>query len=171
GSENSAAQARAAVDELSHRFRVDPEFGPKIREVRTRLEKLDSDGRNLKTGPGGLYDIDYMCGYLLVQHGMEDVRKDVRQTIASLHARGLLSIPDAQGLDSASELLRAVEHAIRLVLGKARKALPASGNMRQAVEDLTFASLNDSFSGHRDLSAVMQRAFLTVREIYARIVA
>lgn len=171
GSENSAAQARAAVDELSHRFRVDPEFGPKIREVRTRLEKLDSDGRNLKTGPGGLYDIDYMCGYLLVQHGMEDVRKDVRQTIASLHARGLLSVPDAQGLDSASELLRAVEHAIRLVLGKARKALPASGNMRQAVEDLTFASLNDSFSGHRDLSAVMQRAFLTVREIYARIVA
>jgi hypothetical protein len=54
-----------------------------------------------------------------------------------------------------------------LVLGKARKTLPAAGPAREAVEQLTMSAAVNS-PGYHDLDAILQRTFLSVREIYSR---
>jgi [glutamine synthetase] adenylyltransferase / [glutamine synthetase]-adenylyl-L-tyrosine phosphorylase len=170
GSVETAQQSHVAVRSALQRFASDPQFLEAVRDVRARLEKLESEGRNLKTGSGGLYDLDYIIGYLFVRDGIAERRGDMRGSIQLLHNLGLLSAADAAIMDQSAELLRTVEHSIRLVLGKARKTLPASGPSRRAVEELVAASVPQE-SGHRDLEAVMQRTFLSVREVYCRILA
>src|SRR5208283_2826460 len=51
--------ARKGIAEIAAR----PEFGPELNEVRTRLERSET-APNLKTGPGGIYDLDYLAGSL-----------------------------------------------------------------------------------------------------------
>src|SRR5208337_5644018 len=50
---------RKGIAEIAAR----PGFGPELNEVRTRLERSES-APNLKTGPGGIYDLDYLAGSL-----------------------------------------------------------------------------------------------------------
>lgn len=151
---------------LFERFATDPSFSSEIREVRTKLEK--ANGRDLKTGPGGSYDLDYIVGYLILKHAIAAPRGNIRDSVRLLRDRGLLTAADAASLDRAGRLLRTIEHAIRLVLGKSRKTLPVSGAARQAVEELTLSALDET-RGYRNIEAVMQRTFLSVREIYCRI--
>ncbi|HYG97895.1 MAG TPA: hypothetical protein VD837_02105 [Terriglobales bacterium] len=169
GSEVVSHQAKAAVAQLCARYSREEGFASAVREIRTRLEKSETDGRNLKTGPGGMYDLDYIVGYLLVRYGCEDERGTLRDCIRRQAALGRISERDAAVLEEAARLLRTVEHAIRLVMGKARKSLPPAGSTRQAVEEIAAASLGQD-RGYRDLEAVMQRTFLSVREIYNRVV-
>ena len=167
GSGAAVRQTLEATGRLFHRFKGDPAFATHLLEVRAKLERLESDGRNLKTAPGGVYDIDYLVGYLLVKHGMSGPRGNLREAILSLRQRGLLAPKDAEILDHAAELLRTVEHAIRLVLGKARKTVPSAGPARKAVEELTMRVFGNG-CGRKDLDAILQRTHLSVREIYHR---
>ncbi len=158
-------QPQSLLVVLQERFAGDPGFPAQIHDVRVKLEK--SNERDLKTGAGGSYDLDYIVGFLMVKHGILQPRANLRDSLRLVRERGFLTAPDAQALGQAARLLRTVEHAIRLVLGKSSKTVPVSGPARQAVEDLTFSALR-SGRGYRDLDAVMQRTFLTVREIYTR---
>lgn len=169
------AGARRVADEVVHatttlfgRFANSPHFAPALHDIRLRLEKIESDGRNLKTSPGGLYDLDYIIGYLLVRKGHVAHRGNFRDAISSLASSGRVSKTDAGVLQQAGVLLRTVEHAIRLVLGRARKTLPAAGPARQAIEQLTLSAAIQE-PGYHDLDAILQRTFLSVREIYRRI--
>jgi glutamate-ammonia-ligase adenylyltransferase len=167
GEEKLARRATALRSGAYARFAAASGFADEIRDMRTKLEK--SNGRDLKTGPGGAYDLDYIVGYLIVKHGLTTQRGNLRNSLRTLRDCGLLSEAHAEALNDASRLLRTVEHAIRLVMGKSRKTLPPSGPSRQAIEHLSFSALG-SGHGFRDLDAVMQRTFLSVREIYCRIV-
>lgn len=169
GSESVATHAKAAVSQLLRRFSSDESFASAVREMRTRLEKSETNGQNLKTGPGGMYDLDYIIGYLLVKHGLQGERGTLRQSIRVQERLGHIPERDASVLDDAARLLRTVEHAIRIVMGTSRKSLPPSGSARMAIEEITAASLGQT-RGYRDLEAVMQRTFLSVREIYHRVV-
>jgi hypothetical protein len=71
-------------------------------------------------------------------------------------------------LDRAAELFRTVEQAVRLVVGKARKSLPATEHGRCAAERLTSRLLRREFAG--GLEAELARTMAEVREIYERVV-
>ncbi len=43
------------------------DFAAELSEIRTRLERSEST-QNLKTGPGGIYDLDYLAGALQARH-------------------------------------------------------------------------------------------------------
>jgi hypothetical protein len=55
---------------------------------------------------------------------------------------------------------------IRLVLGRARKVLPAAGHAREVTERLTAQLLRREFPA--GLEAEMERTFAAVRSIYDR---
>ena len=80
----------------------------------------------------------------------------------------MLKKKDAAVLDHAGELCRTVEHALRLVLGKNTRWLPAAEHSRQAIERLTSQILRREFTD--GLETELLATFKNVREIYDRVI-
>jgi [glutamine synthetase] adenylyltransferase / [glutamine synthetase]-adenylyl-L-tyrosine phosphorylase len=168
GNAEIAAEAFAARKQLFERFAAEKTFTAAVREMRGRLEHSEPDLASIKTGPGGFYDLDYIVGYLLVRNGLDHTRGNIGDSVRELFKRGLLSHEECETLASAGLLLRTVEHAVRVVLGKTRKSVPTAGTARVAVEELTFESLPDL--SVRDLDAVLHKTFRQVRTVYEKLV-
>ncbi len=169
GSTTAAAQAAEAVGALGRRFAADSGFLPAVREMRSRLEHSEPAAGNFKTGPGAVYDIDFLACYLTIRHGFDGACSNLRERLRCLHTRTLLEESDWTALDRAAELFRTVEHSVRLVVGKARKSLPATEHGRCATERLTARLLGCEFAG--GLEAELARTMAEVRSIYERVVA
>ena len=160
--------ASSAAARLFYRFASDPDFLTSVRAMRQKLEGLDSE-KNFKTSAGGVYDIDFLCGSLLVKHGIGNKNGTLRDRIWRCAEAGLLSKEDSAVLDHAGELLRTVDHVVRLVLGRPFKWLPTTEHTRYAIEKLTSQILDCEF---RDgLDAQLARTCRQVREIYNRVLA
>jgi len=140
------------------------DFAEHLRELRSRLERSES-AQNLKTGPGGIYDLDYLAGWLQVRHGLW-LAGSLSERLQRLHAEGLLSIEEYRNLAVSAQFLRTVEHVVRLVTGRARKWLPVADHPRRAVQKLLWRLLgdDDSFDPEMRLNEVMKQT----REIYLK---
>ncbi|HYA24418.1 MAG TPA: hypothetical protein VEF05_09675 [Terriglobales bacterium] len=158
----------SAAESLFQRFAGCPDFLPAIREMRQKLEALDSEN-NFKTSPGAVYDIDFLCGFLLVRHGIRNKNGTLRDRIWRCAEAALLSKEDAAVLDHAGELLRTVDHVVRLIVGRPFKWLPATEHARHATEKLASEILGRKF--HDGLEAELDRTCRAVRTIYIRVLA
>jgi glutamate-ammonia-ligase adenylyltransferase len=97
-----------------------------IREMRTRLEETAEAG-NLKRGPGGLVDIEFLVQMLQLKHGRENPSLRVPGTLEALSAlrlAGLLDVDDFQYLSESFRFLRTIEARLRLMSTTARDDLP-----------------------------------------------
>ena len=131
--------------------------------MRLRLDKPDPAGPNLKTGAGAMYDIDFVVSGLAVKHGL-DLRGNMRQRLRSLQQAGPLSDAEWQLLDEAAEYYRVLEHAIRLVTGRACKTLPVGEHARGATEELATRMLGREFAG--GLDEELNRRLQATRRLY-----
>ena len=163
GSRRLGEEAIAATQSLFQRFAGDPGFPQAVREMRTKLESTE---KNFKTSPGAIYDIDFLCSFLLVKHGIGDKAGNLRDRVWRCAAAALLEKADAAVLDHAAELLRTVEHVVRLVVGRARKWLPAAEHARQVTERLAAQILNRAFP--QGLEAELEQNCRDVRNIFER---
>ncbi len=167
GSEDLGRRATQAVHEQMRRFAADPGFAQQVSEMRARLEASE-DRNNFKTARGGFYDIDFAVSYLLVRHGALDVAGSIREKLYALAARGLLDDNSCATFDTAAELLRTLEHVVRLVLGRPRKSLPVAEQARETVQRLTARFLDREF--HGGLEAELERSSQAVRHVYAQVI-
>jgi len=159
-------QANSATTALFQRFAADPNFPRALREMRLKLEASDSE-KTFKTSVGAVYDIDFLCGFLLVKHGINHKNGNLRDRIWCCSGAGLLTKEDAAALDHAGELLRTVDHVVRLVAGRPSKWLPATEHARQATEKLTSEILGRKF--HEGLAGELDLNCCEVRKIYDRV--
>jgi glutamate-ammonia-ligase adenylyltransferase len=166
GSRNLADECRTAVKTLFARFAAGQSFLEAVREMRTKLDLADAPERTFKTSAGGIYDIDFLCSYLVVKHGVDHKAGSLRDRLWLCVASGLLEKADAAALDHAAELFRTVEHVVRLVVGRARKWLPATEHARQVTEQLTSTILGQEFPHGLEVEIV--RSCQQVRGIYER---
>jgi glutamate-ammonia-ligase adenylyltransferase len=166
-----ATHAAEVVHRTLERFRHAPEFADEVREMRARLAEADfaktKERENFKKGEGGFYDIDFIVSYLLVRRGLL-AAGDIRERLYALAEGDMLSDADCASLDYAAELLRTVDHVIRLVSGRARKTLPSAEHARQTVEQLVANIMRRQFE--KGLAAEMQRVSREVRELYNRLI-
>jgi [glutamine synthetase] adenylyltransferase / [glutamine synthetase]-adenylyl-L-tyrosine phosphorylase len=156
---NRALQAvRKAIAKMATR----PEFLPELSSVRGRLERSEP-APNFKTGPGGIYDLDYLAGTLQAQHQLW-LAGNLGDRLRLLHAHGLLKRDEFEQLSEAALFLRTLEHLVRLVTGRALKWLPAAEHAHRAVQKLLCRVLEggDSFNTEMWLANVLRRT----REIY-----
>jgi glutamate-ammonia-ligase adenylyltransferase len=165
GDEALGQEAVATAQRGMKRFADAAGLADELRTMRVKLAKSDQSA-NFKLAPGGFYDIDFVASYLLVKHGMGETRGNIRERLYSLAERRLLSDADCATLDLGAELLRTVEHVIRLVLGRARKSLPVAEHAREVTERLTAKMLGREFAGgvEHELAHTAQQ----VREVYDR---
>ena len=167
GDRDLGDRALRATRGLFARFESDPEVLPAVREMRKKLEGSSEPEKNFKTAPGGTYDIDFITSYLLVRHGVRDKGGSLRDRLWRCASGGFLERPDAARLDHAAELLRTVEHVVRLVVGRAWKWLPATEHTRRVTAELTGKILERSFED--GLEGELERSCGEVREIYERV--
>ncbi len=115
------AVGRAAFEHRWHRRDAD-----EIRRMRHRLEETASEG-DLKRGPGGIVDVEFLVQMLQLKHGRRDPR--IRQpntlhALASLKDDGLLTDSDAAFFTEGYRFLRTLEGRMRLMNITARDRLP-----------------------------------------------
>ena len=145
GSRPLAERTLHATRTLFDRFAADTDFLRAVREMRAKLEAAEAGEKSFKSSPGAIYDIDFLSNVLLVKHGVNDKQGSLRDRLWRCVACGVLDKADAAALDHAAELLRTVEHVVRLVVGRARKWLPATEHARQVTESLTAQILRREF--------------------------
>lgn len=91
-----------------------------VRRMRDRIaDERASDGQhvNIKTGRGGLVDVEFVVQMLQLRHGHRDARLRVRGTreaLAALEATRILAAEDARRLREGYDFLRALEGRLRI---------------------------------------------------------
>ena len=146
------------------RIAARPDFEAELNEVRTRLERSEA-GPNFKTGPGGVYDLDYLAGVLQARHQVW-LAGNLRDRLRSLDNAGLLESGEFEGLAESALFLRTLEHLVRLVTGRASKWLPVGEHQHRSVQKLLWhvLGIQESFDAKGRLTEVLRQT----RETYLR---
>jgi [glutamine synthetase] adenylyltransferase / [glutamine synthetase]-adenylyl-L-tyrosine phosphorylase len=127
GSLRAAKGAFAAVAESAFTRRWRRCDAAEIRQMRQRLEESVAAAGDLKRGPGGIVDVEFLVQMLQLKHAHGNPRLRVANTLAALgelQRAGLLSAGDFEVLDASYRLLRTIEGRLRLMNSAARDQLP-----------------------------------------------
>jgi glutamate-ammonia-ligase adenylyltransferase len=103
-----------------------PEFATEIRQMRFRMEEGASQ-RNLKRGPGGTVDTEFLVQMLQLKHGGGDTSIRTPGTLDALTAleqAGYLAREDAEHFRGSYRFQRSIEARIRLMDAAGRHELP-----------------------------------------------
>jgi [glutamine synthetase] adenylyltransferase / [glutamine synthetase]-adenylyl-L-tyrosine phosphorylase len=161
-------RAGSATDVLFRRLAEDHGFSGAVRQMRKKLEDASAPAKSIRTSPGALYDADFISSFLLIKHNMRAKLGTLRDRLWRCAASGALDKKDAAVLDHAGELCRTVEHALRLVIGRNTRWLPAAEHPRQSIEKVTAQILKREFPN--GLEHELLATFATVRAIYDRVI-
>jgi glutamate-ammonia-ligase adenylyltransferase len=128
GSQETGRRAMETIAQAAYDPPWRPEFADEIRKMRLRLEETASNA-NLKRGPGGIVDIEFLVQVLLLKHGREHPR--IRQpntvdAIAALHEAGLLDREDFEYFTTSYQVLRSIQGRLRLMNMTALNDLPSN---------------------------------------------
>ncbi len=126
GSPRAARAAMAAVGKAAFGHRWRRRDADEIRRMRKRLQDTASAG-DLKRGPGGIVDVEFLVQMLQLKHGRRDPKAREPNTLRaldSLHEAEYLSDDDHQCFSTSYRLLRTIEGRLRLMNSTARDQLP-----------------------------------------------
>lgn len=182
--------ARHAIHEKAREINSE-ELRQETRRVRERLEKekgrgisqngRQSEGRDggrtgghggrhntdTKYSAGGMLDVYFATRYLQLRDDVADEGEDrsTLETLGRLEASGSLETRDYQSLSRGYELLRTVDHHLRLIVGKVA-ALPSTDYpaFKEIAQRLGFATPDS-------LSETLRERMRAIREAYDRITA
>lgn len=115
--------ASGLVARAIERFAGDSALAISLGEMRRRIEKeIKAKTAPTKTSAGGYYDADFVVSYLRIRHQLALVSgSNMRDQIEALTSAGCLPEDDARVLVDGITYLRALDHAVRLVTGRASR--------------------------------------------------
>ncbi|MBI2956761.1 MAG: hypothetical protein HYY26_05565, partial [Acidobacteria bacterium] len=157
---------------LRQRFSTPEPIRSSLRVMRQRLEeegtKNGASSDNFKTGPGGLYDLDFLFSAAALEAGARSQAGCPLAEQASLFADVLaFDAEEREQLGRAARLFRSVDHALRLTTGRSAASLPA-GPRLELVAELVGAALGETLSGATLLTSLAETR-RAVRELYQRV--
>ena len=94
--------------------------------MRQKLEATATP-RNLKRGPGGIVDIEFVVQLLLLKYGRsqpELIRSNVWEALDGLKTAGILGMEEAESLSAGYSFLRLVEARLRIVTDRPLTEIP-----------------------------------------------
>ena len=160
----------AAVGEAAFEHRWKPDDAETIRQMRHRMEET-ATGSNLKRGPGGLVDIEFLVQMLQLKHGRRNLKLRSPNTLtalAALDAAGILQDDDCELLTRHYRFLRTIEGRLRLMNSTARDKLPEDPTELAKLAHLlrypsSTALLADYETAIREIRSQFERIFDTER--------
>lgn len=126
GSPAASAATSAVISEAAFSPTWRNEDAQTIWQMRQRMEESAAPG-NLKRGPGGLVDIEFLVQMLQLKHAKAHPRIAQPATLAALaalSAAGILSRDDCEFFVSSYRFLRTIQARLRLMSTTARDNLP-----------------------------------------------
>ena len=132
-----------------------------IRAMRARLEETASPG-DLKRGPGGLVDIEFLVQMLQLRYGKRNTSirsPNTLEALAELYAAGQLDADDFSFFQKSYRFLRTLEGKLRLLRATSRDRLP---------DDPTELTKLAHLLGRPNADAVLTEFDRTAREVRAR---
>jgi glutamate-ammonia-ligase adenylyltransferase len=146
------------------------ELKGEARHIRERLEREKTRGRradavDIKFGAGGMLDVYFAVRYLQLRDDISDEGDDrsTRATLDRLAAAGSLETRDYEALSNGYDLLRSVDHHLRLIVGKVT-TLPRIEHS-ESEEIARKLGFQNSAALHKALTARMR----AIRATYDRI--
>jgi len=140
-----------------------------LRQMRLRLQREQGKISPLKATAGGYYDADFLLMYLRLKGaGMFFKSLNTPERIDVVEKMGHLDRSDAAFLLQATTHFRALNHALRLVTGRAEERIPASLEQRAMIAELVQrwtgqrSSADDLDSDLLALQTKMRRVFDSV---------
>jgi [glutamine synthetase] adenylyltransferase / [glutamine synthetase]-adenylyl-L-tyrosine phosphorylase len=127
GSPHAAKAAMAAVAKAAFAHRWRRKDAVEIRQMRQRLEDTAAVAGDLKRGPGGIVDVEFLVQMLQLKHARGNPSLRVSNTLVALgelRRAGLLAVDDCESLDASYRLLRTIEGRLRLMKSTACDQLP-----------------------------------------------
>lgn len=128
-----AAEVTAAVRAAVLGPAWTPAAVDQIRAMREKLEATAS-ARNLKRGPGGIIDVEFVVQLLVLKYGRDHpdiLRSNVWDALDAVAAAGLLPPDEVAGLRDGYSFLRTVEARLRVVTDRPLTELPAAAADRE----------------------------------------
>ena len=114
-------------------------------------------------------DVDFCVSYLRLRHHLElPTGSNVAEQVAALGRAGLVTEEDARARAAGAAFLRSLDHAVRLVTGKAALGLPEHLGHAEAVESL--ARRWGLVRGEETLAKRLRETQQEVRYTYRRLV-
>jgi len=165
---------QAAVDQLQaaiyHRLSMFDDFEGELHQMRRRLEReVAVPSSNTKTAPGGYYDVDFAVSYTRLRRRVPALPgANMAEQIAALLAAQAISAEDAAALTEGAGFLRATDHILRLVTGKAPNGLPENEAHAETAESV--ARRWDLISEGQTLAAKLHETQQQLRYVYRRLV-
>ncbi|QVL30874.1 bifunctional [glutamate--ammonia ligase]-adenylyl-L-tyrosine phosphorylase/[glutamate--ammonia-ligase] adenylyltransferase [Telmatocola sphagniphila] len=98
------------------------------RLIENKTQKAGVDDREVKTGRGGIRDIEFTIQFLQLLNGcdLQDVRKrGTLEAMSALEEVGCLTDTEYRGLDDAYRFLRKTEHRLQLLFDLQTHRLPS----------------------------------------------
>jgi glutamate-ammonia-ligase adenylyltransferase len=142
-----------------------------LRGMRSRIEEERGQAEPVKAGPGGYFDIDFILLYLrLKSAGLFFGFLSTPQRISIVRQLGGLSEEQARFLEEAAIFFRAVDHAVRVVTGKAGGDIPAAVGAQESVRELVGRWSSIVHNG-QPFTAVVEDVKRRTRAIYREVVA
>ena len=125
-SERMTRQTGAAVGRAAFDHPWASENADAIRRMRRRLEET-TKGDDLKRGPGGIVDIEFLVQMLQLRHAGDNSQlrqSNTLSALAALHRAGHLGDEDFELFTSSYRFLRTIEGRLQLMNSTARATLP-----------------------------------------------
>lgn len=143
------------ISEIVHtRQRKETQVTRKTKSRRRRSGKVQRTTANVKSGYGGLVDIEFAVQTLQLIHGTQNESIRVQNTLLAidrLFEIGVLTETQRDGLSKSYQYLRGVENALRIVHDRALDALPTNRSelsqlaRRLGYEETENASIVEAF--------------------------
>ena len=138
GGAAAVAEVRGIIDAATYGRRWRADEVETIRRMRFRMEE-GAKPTNLKRGPGGVVDVEFIVQMLQLVHGGREPRLQTTGTLPALvvlHECGLMPADRFAFLERAYRLLRAIEGRLRLLDAPARHDLPEADADRRRLARL-----------------------------------
>ena len=159
------ALALASVREGIAAMAERSEFEGELADMRSRLQ-LSDPAPNFESGPGGIYDLDFLTGRLHAKLRIWGAG-NLSERVRLLRERGALEENEFAELAGGAEFLRHLEHTVRLVTGRPGKWLPSAEHARASVAKLMTGSPAGS-PKDKDVQARVTEILRQTRAIYLR---
>jgi glutamate-ammonia-ligase adenylyltransferase len=136
-----------------------------LRQMRMRLQREQGALTPLKAAEGGYYDADFILMYLRLKGaGLFFKSLNTPERIDIVEKMGHLERADAEFLLEATTFFRAVDHATRIVSGKAEEKLPGTTPEREMV-----AGLVQLWTNKHPVAATLDEELLTLQHKMRRL--
>jgi glutamate-ammonia-ligase adenylyltransferase len=148
GPQDFAEQVQQRISELTFERPLPQQLQAEMYRLRGRMEheiaRETAKLFNIKTGRGGMVDVEFISQYLQLCHGRTHPGLRIQNTVNLLEClrdEGLLVAEDAELLLSGYKFLRRLENKLRLFHDQSINELPtAGGKLRRIARSLGFGS-------------------------------